>query len=244
MEVLFLRVDAPLVSFGAPIVDGLGVVQAFPGLATLTGLLGNALGFEHGEAERLSALQWRLRCAVRCDRSPQKLTDFQTVDLGKQWMSQGGWTTAGTVEERGTGKATSGTHIRMRDYWADGVYTLALTLAPPEASPTLADLEAALREPARPLWVGRKCCLPAAPFLLGRGRAESLHEALGLAPALPSDRRTGRGDLSAWWPDEPGEPPSEIVLPVVDERDWANQIHVGRRLVRQGGVRLREDADA
>lgn len=244
MEVLFLRLDAPLLSFGAPIVDGLGVIQPFPGLATLAGLLGNALGYDHRDVDRLSTLQRRLRYAVRCDRAPEKLTDFQTVDLGKEWMSQGGWTTSGLVDERGKGEATSGTHIRTRDYWADGVYTVVVALASPAESPTLSDLEAALSEPARPLFIGRKSCLPAAPLLLGKAATQNFQEALRVAPALPSARARSTGPLAAWWPDDPSEPASDMVIPVVDERDWANQIHVGRRLIRHGGVNPEEDRHA
>ena len=39
------------------------------------------------------------------------------------------------------GSAREGTHIRFRDYIADAVYTVALALDPPEARPTLAEIE-------------------------------------------------------------------------------------------------------
>ena len=44
VDALLLRLDAPLMSFGAPMVDSNGVIQEFPALSMLTGLLGNALG--------------------------------------------------------------------------------------------------------------------------------------------------------------------------------------------------------
>lgn len=212
----------------------------------LTGLLGNALGYEHRDADRLGALQARLRYAVRVDRNPERLTDFQTVDLGQAWMETGGWTTAGAVDQRGKGDATSGTHIRYRDFWADGVFTIVVGLVSPDGEPTVDQLEAALLEPARPLFIGRKTCLPAAPILLGRARANGLVDALRAAPPITCDRWRGEKatPLLAWWPDDEGEPSAPHVVPVVDERDWANQIHVGRRMVRQGLIELTEGENA
>ena len=64
---LLLRFDAPLISFGAPMVDQNGVVQQMPALSMLTGLLGNALGLTHGEHRRLERLQERIRFASRID---------------------------------------------------------------------------------------------------------------------------------------------------------------------------------
>ena len=46
-DALILRFDAPLMSFGGPMVDHNGVVQDFPPTSLLTGLIGNALGYEH-----------------------------------------------------------------------------------------------------------------------------------------------------------------------------------------------------
>jgi len=82
MRAIVLRFDAPLVSFGAPAVDQNGVVQPFPALSMLTGLIANALGWEHRESDKLDALQERLRYAARTDRRGEALLDYQTVDLG------------------------------------------------------------------------------------------------------------------------------------------------------------------
>ena len=103
MNVLLLRFDAPLVSFGAPMVDQNGVVQRFPTLSLLTGLIANALGWEHADAEKLASLQERIRYAARIDRQGEALVDYQTVDLGKDWMigEKAGWTTRGKILDRG-----------------------------------------------------------------------------------------------------------------------------------------------
>lgn len=242
MDVLILRFDAPLMSFGAPIVDRHGVIQPYPALSMLTGLLGNALGFDHGEPERLQRLQERLRYASRQDRQGRQVQDYQTVDLSKPYMSDDrAWTTRGELEGRKGGSASTGTHIRLRDYWADAVHTVALTLAPADEAPTLDDLERAVQFPARPLFIGRKPCLPAAPLFVQRAKAADLVEALRAAPL--ADQADQRDVYRAWWPSHPGAeaPAGEAVRedlrrPVTDRRDWANQIHVGQRWIAAGEI--------
>jgi len=122
MDCLMLRFDAPLMSFGAVVVDQLNPTWRFPGASMLTGLLGNALGWDHRQTALLQSLQRRLRFAARWDAEPEPLTEYQTVDLGQDFMQDTGWTTRGWREDRGTGDATRGTHQRWRDHWANGVH--------------------------------------------------------------------------------------------------------------------------
>jgi CRISPR system Cascade subunit CasD len=160
MDCLILRFDAPLMSFGAVVVDQINPVWRFPGRSMLAGLLGNALGWDHRDVDRLQHLQERLRFAARWDAEPVPFTDYQTVELGQPFMVDTGWTTRGRREDRKGGSAATGTHQRWRDFWANGVATVAIALDG-EDSPTLDDLERALQRPARPLFIGRKPCLPA-----------------------------------------------------------------------------------
>jgi CRISPR system Cascade subunit CasD len=114
MDILLLRLEAPLMSFGAPIVDRHGVIQPYPALSMMTGLLGNALGVDHSEPERLQQLQRRLRYAVRQDRRGQQLRDYQTVDLSKPYLDDArAWTTRHALEQRKGGSASSGTPGRI-----------------------------------------------------------------------------------------------------------------------------------
>lgn len=228
---LILRLDAPLMSFGGTTVDRHGFTDRFPRRSMLTGLLANALGFDHRDSTDTQALQDRVQFAVRCDRAGRRLTDFQTVDLGQSFLRQG-WTTRGAPEGR-AGSVSDGTHIRLRHYLADAVYTIALTLDPEDQSPTLIDLGMALREPERPLFLGRKSCLPASPVFLEMVEADSLRALLETYPMLPS-HRTESNVLEARWPFETGE--GKVVY-TTDERDWANQIHTGRSAWREGTMR-------
>ena len=150
MDALILRLDAPLMSFGGVIVDHHNVTERFPGVSLFAGLFANALGWTHGEGEKIGALQDRLIIASRWDIEPEAIVDYHTVDLGQPKMREKGWTTRGEPEHRDGGPARFGTHIRLRHYWANGVLTAALALRD-NTVPDLATLEAALQQPARPL---------------------------------------------------------------------------------------------
>ncbi|MFW5751646.1 MAG: type I-E CRISPR-associated protein Cas5/CasD, partial [Planctomycetota bacterium] len=152
MPYLIMRLMAPLMSFGATLVDQNGPTLPFPGRSLLTGLIGNALGWRHGDTTQLQRLQNHLQHGVRADRRPGTITDYQTADLGQDFLVAKGWTTRGRREDRGKGAATTGTHIRYRDYLADGAFTVALTV-PPEADVILETIAAALHRPARPLFI-------------------------------------------------------------------------------------------
>src|SRR5690625_6149014 len=102
-------------------------------------------------------------------------------------LDKNAWTTLGWLDKRKGGSASKGTHIRLRDYRADSIHTVALTLQPADKNPTLDELQKALEYPERPLFIGRKTCLPATPIFLGRiedrksTRLNSSHVAISYA---------------------------------------------------------------
>lgn len=243
LDVLLLCFDAPLMSFGTTAVDAIGHTAPFPGRSLLTGLLANALGHDHRDTAALSSLQARVRHAVRRDRGGEVRTDYQTVDLGQPFLAdEVAWTTWGHLDPRG-GSAENkvGTHIRRRDYLVDSAFTVALTLVPADEAPTLDALEEALRRPARPLFLGRKCCLPAHPIVLRdcRVRAPSLRDAL--IGALRPERSEPNARL--WWPevDDPDGAADHHRILVTDERDWRNQVHVGTYAMLEGSHEYRQE---
>ena len=244
MRAVILRLDAPLMSFGSVIVDQNGYTDLFPGTAMLTGLLANALGWHHGDVERLQSLQDRLAFAARWDVAPERLIDYHTVDLGQSKMSEPGWTTRGTAEHRGGGaSARLGTHQRYRHYWVDGILTVALTVSD-DWPPTLQELGAGLRQPARPLFLGRKTCLPARPLLDALTPVAEGEDLLDILRRVPVWNRNGEpsadtaGRLACWPAGQPVGRPARVQR-VFDLRDWANQLPAGSRWRAEGP--LRED---
>lgn len=235
MNCLILRFDAPLISFGAVVVDQLNPIWRFPSTSMLAGLLGNALGWDHRDAVLLQTLHDRLRFAARWDAEPERLTEYQTADLGQSCLVDTGWTTRGQREERKGGSAATATHQRWRDHWANGVATLAITLDGKD-EPTIDTLEAALRAPARPLFLGRKTCLPGGPVLIGRRQASSVKIALEAEPLADIGPRSRPDRISALWPLDEGAGCHDEER--YDLRDWAQNIHRGSRRYAVGFMEI------
>ena len=242
---LLLRLEAPLMAFGGPVVDFVGPTRRFPGQAQIAGMLGNALGYRHGDADALTALQARLRLAAAVLRPGELLRDYQTVDLGQPHLVGTGWTTRGALEKR-DGASSEGTHIRIRWHLADACVLVALTLDPSDEAPNLADLDAAVLCPARPLFIGRKPCLPTAPIRLGLVDAADAADALrqgaaSLADAgmpFPQDVQVEGDARLPGLPNHGQAGGLDGEERLVDRRDWRNGLHTGARTVHRGSLRL------
>ena len=221
---LILVLEGPLMSFGREAVDARGPVGEFPAASMLTGMLANALGWRREQRHQHQRLQARLIFAARLDRAGSRLADFQTAQLAQ---SDRGWTTRGAPEGRAGGSGTyNAPHIRMRDYDSDKRVTVALRLGEPDEAPDLPELAAALREPARPLFLGRKSCLPTAPVLDRSVEAETLLEALAAA-SPPEDCLDPIRVLLP--PAEIARQPGDERRRVSDLRNWISGVHAGGR---------------
>jgi CRISPR system Cascade subunit CasD len=226
---LLMRLRAPLIAFGGETIDNYGVIRDFPSLSMVTGLLANALGWDRGNDDRHNRLQERLVMGARLDALGSRLIDFQTAQLG---ANDKGWTTRGVPEERAGGAGTyAGPHLRYRHYHADMNALLALRLQAADEVPTLDNLAAALDKPARPLFIGRKSCLPTDRLMAGWVEADNILEAL--QKALPPVADKAR----AQWPEGEGHLPGQHhnqSLDVCDERNWTTGVHGGWRPVLEG----------
>ena len=238
---LILRFDAPLMSFGGVVIDNLGISDAWPSASLLAGLVGNALGFRRTDRDALQDLQDRLVFACRADQEGEQLRDFQTAELLHR---DKGWTTRGQPEGReGGGKTYLGKHIRYRDYWADRIITVAMRLEPAERSPDQARIAEALNTPTRPLFIGRKPCLPAAPLFVGWNDGASSLDAVSRVPApTPQNERRERdpNDFAAF------APAHDVPHPFVEKqfrevrvsgrRNWPTDVHGGEQRWLEGRV--------
>ena len=236
MRHLILNLESPLMAFGGETIDNYGIIRRFPAASMLTGLFANALGWRRVEPECYQRLQERLVFAARIDREPHgdvRLTDFQTAQLNKD---DKGWTTRGQPEGRAGGPNTyDAPHLRYRDYFADMRVTVALRLEPEGESPTLDQLAHALQEPARPLFIGRKPCLPSAPLFADFIEAKNTLGALLKLPLKREDRE--RDDrVRLLWSDGEGVDcvPIDKESMLTDERNWVSGLHGGGRRVYEG----------
>ncbi len=234
---LLLRLSSPLIAFGGETIDNLGVIRDFPALSMVTGLLANALGWDRGDDMLHNRLQARLRMGARLDAQSQRLREYQTAEL---YEDDSGWTTYGQPEGRAKSPSyslakngrKSLTLQRFRDYHADLTALLALRLEPADESPTLEEVAQALDHPQRPLFIGRKPCLPVGRLVAGWVDADLVLQALQLAP-----NTLGTNGLRAQWPDGEGQLPGDRLVDVCDERNWTSGVHGGWRPVREGLIK-------
>ncbi|MDH4981169.1 type I-E CRISPR-associated protein Cas5/CasD [Hyphomicrobium sp. D-2] len=244
---LILRLEAPLMAFGGTMIDANGPTLDLPIRSMVTGLIANALGWQRGERDRHQRLQDRLVMGARLDRTGTALRDFQTVQLGGNDKA---WTTRGLPEGRAGGANTyKSPHIRQRHYRADAFVTVALRLDPPEEDPTLATIEAALRAPARPLFIGRKPCLPSRPVLAEPAlEADNILVALKLAPlARPDIPRAQLEDRQqkvrfAIPPSECSGDMQRQSKMLADVRDWVAGVHAGESRIEHFALPTEEIA--
>ena len=222
---LHLRLAGPLVSFGGVAIDQVGPTRDFPSASMLTGLVANALGLRREDATAHQELQDRLVFGAVIKTEGVLLTDVQNAELEK---SDSGWTTWGTPEKRDGGVDTYRfPHRRRRDFLADHDCRVVLRLTG-EGRLSTDDLAAALECPARPLFIGRKPCLPVAPVLVGRVEGRQARDALmALARTLGF---TGR----AIWPDDGERRDHTHKYNLADLRNWRSGLHGGLRIVVEG----------
>jgi len=218
---LHLRLSAPLMAFGGVAVDQVGPTRDFPAASALTGLFANALGWHWSDRDAHQALQDRLVFGALIERQGRVLTDSQNAKLEK---SDRGWTTRGAPEGR-AGATYDAPHRRRRDYLADHLAHVVLRLAPGDG-PSLDDIAVALDRPARPLFLGRKPCLPAGPLNAGWAEGDTV------LAALRSLGLKGR----ALWPEAEGAGDGAGVVDLPDLRNWHSGLHGGTRRVVIGAL--------
>lgn len=216
---LHLRFCAPLLAFGGVAVDQVGPTRDFPAASALTGLFANALGWHWSNRAAHQVLQDRLIFGALVEQQGRLLTDSQNAKLEK---NDRGWTTRGAPEGR-AGASYDAPHRRRRDYLADHLAHVVLRLTPGDG-PALEDLADALDRPARPLFLGRKSCLPAARLNAGWVTGETAHE------ALVSLGKAGR----ALWPETEGPDENVAIVDLPDLRNWISGLHGGSRRVAIG----------
>lgn len=224
---MHLRLEAPLASFGGETIDALGVIRDFPAQSMITGLFANALGWTRWMRMEHQSLQERIVFGAVHDSHPasRRTTDYQTAQLGARDRA---WSTRGHPIGRAGGPNTyAGAHQRWRDYHSDLRLSLAVRLVPDDLEPTMDALATALQRPARPLFIGRKPCLPTSGVFRGWVDADDIREAL--RSIAPGDRR-----CEALWPYAEGPEESVVTRSVTDKRNWITGLHGGARLVCLG----------
>lgn len=232
MRWLHFQFRAPLAAFGGEVIDARGVIRPYPAQSMLTGLFANALGWTRAMREEHQKLQERIIYGVlyEVESVARRMTDYQTAQLSKDDKA---WTTRGEPVGRDGGpKSYMGAHQRKRDYHVDLRMSGVIRLDPDDEFPSLADLATSLAHPARPLFIGRKPCLPSAPIFKGWIGAADIRSALTSLYELVSDELAfGDGPINAFWPAPEGDEGAYRTTHITDEKNWLTGLHGGVRRV-------------
>lgn len=127
-----------------------------PPKSALVGLLAAALGLERaGLAALAQSVLVAVRVGVRPERDPKP--DYHTITRAAPPEGRDRWTRFEELRAHLAGRGESGSLLSRREYWACGLWTVAVVVA--ADAPWSADLLAqALRAPRWTLYAGRKSC--------------------------------------------------------------------------------------
>ena len=148
MSTLLLRLAAPLQSWGDESKFETRRTAPYPTKSGVVGLLAAALGISREDDDKLKELS-SLKFGIRVDKEGRLLRDYHTV-------------------------AAKNPYITQRFYLSDAVFLAGFESSDEEL---LNRLEAALKSPAYPLYLGRRSCPPTLPLVLGIHEKE-LYQAL------------------------------------------------------------------
>jgi len=234
MDVMILRMQAPLMSFGETAIDQHRRTDRHPFKSMVVGLMANALGFGRADGSDIQNLQEAIDVASRLDRPGTLMSDYQTAVLGKgdgsdripSFVAKEAWSSRGVLMGRSN---TDLTFPMTKDYRADACVTVAVS---GEAG-LLARIAEAMRFPSRPLFLGRKACLPSREIFEATVNAEDAAQALFDLPEAE-----GCNPTSVQWSVRLGDKGKNPVMRrIPDLKDWVNGIHAGTREVFEAPYR-------
>jgi len=222
MTFFSMHLKGPLVAFQGPKIDGEPQGLPIPTPSLLTGMIGAALGLSRGSTEKLQALQDSLSLACVVHNPGVEIIDYQIADLSKPHMRGPMWASGTQVVTR-EGSGIEGLRQQWRPYLADVDITSVVELQ--EHAPFGApEILAALREPARPLFLGRTSCPPEREIAGEIIDASSLEDA---AQQLAGARKSSL----IYVPADRTEPQwGDLPFSIPGRRDWRANRHSGGQL--------------
>ena len=165
MSTLLLRLAGPLQAWGSESKFEVRRTGREPTKSGVIGLLASALGCRRDDTAAVERLG-SLRMGIRVDQPGELLRDYHTAHRGKN------------------------SYVTSRFYLSDAVFLVGLES---DDVQLLSKLEGALRNPAFPLFLGRRSCPPTLPLVLGI-RSLSLGGALEKEPWQATEWRRKKLD--------------------------------------------------
>jgi len=183
MSVLLLRLAAPLQAWGVASRHNTRTTELAPTKSGVVGLIANAMGRHRADpVDDLAAL----RFGVRVDRPGELIVDYHTVSGASHAPGDAADQRLPTADGKRLSLAAS-TKVTVRHYLCDAVFVVGLE----GEQSKLEEVEAALRRPRRPLYLGRRSCPPTPPLVLARADGADLLRALSEVESPAHGRNIG-----------------------------------------------------
>lgn len=173
---LFLRLAGPMQSWGTSSRFQLRRTDPFPSKSGVLGILLCAMGISRENSAQAFIALTTLLMGVRVDRQGTLDWDYHTAG------AKIGIRRADGMEPKRT--ASTGeyeTLLSRRQYLFDASFLVALQ----GDMDIINECAEALSDPVWPLFLGRKCCVPAEPVFAGTGSFDTLHNTLSSVPWQP-----------------------------------------------------------
>lgn len=154
---IVLRLDGLVQSYSNNGTESFKISSQFPTKSAITGLLGCAMGIDRKDRESLAELCNSFTMAVRCDRGPYKLTDFQIIS-GKT-NPYGCHLTVESMIKGGKTKSVENKIIN-KEYLSDCAFTVLIK----GSKEFLEKCVEALYNPKWMCVLGRYNCIPSIPI--------------------------------------------------------------------------------
>lgn len=180
---LLFRLYGAMASWGDIAVGEQRPTTPHPSKSATLGLVAAALGIRRHEDDKHQALAAGYGYAVRVDAPGVLLRDYHTTQYPD---STSRLKHLRSRRDETADRSNLYTVLSSRDYRCDGLYTICLWLKAGNAA-TPEEIAAALRQPALPLYLGRKSCPLALPLSPACIEADSLGQAFGQYDAGQSD---------------------------------------------------------
>ncbi len=225
MKFLVFQLQAALAAWGDVAVGEYRGSRDHPGESALIGLLGAALGVRREDEAGHAALRDGYRFAVGVVATGQLLRDYHTAQVPGRAALKGRPRHTRRAE-LALPKHELNTILSTRDYRQNAACAVAIQ-ALPDAANTLTDLATALREPRFVLYLGRKCCPPAAPLAPRVADADSANVAIAAYLAAADPPATLR--YMAWSDGMQAGVPAHLSTPRKDRMIRRQGWHFGDR---------------
>lgn len=185
---LFLRLAGVMQSWGTSSSLQIRRTDLYPSKSGILGLLLCARGVRREDSRKELEPLNKLLMGVRVDRPGTPGWDYHTAGakIGIRRADGKGLKYIPNTKEYEP-------QLSRRQYLYDASFLVALQ----GDEDTVSTCARALGDPVWPLFLGRKCCVPGEPVLVGTGGFDSLHDVLSSVPWQPRMRSIDNRDYSA-----------------------------------------------